>query len=308
MSNKQPSNKKTYVDSETGRKVNDYIPSFISNKPWYFNENDKTLQVDKNARKRKSNDEMFKEIADKSSDRLKHQRINDKPFTNTPTPGKGIQDILEEVQDSTTSVPPARKIWLRKGLCENCGGKHKKVDCLEKPHTEKFKSKQNTVSKVVFTKKDTEDWDVKRDRWRDVDIDEEYGGIVSNLKKKENSIIKNPLEIQEKDGNIVSRDISDKPRYLEVIKTGEELRYNPKSRVYKDLKEGYLNERGQFIPYLTGEAAEFEQLKKFARTKNESKIIPIVSPTTTMLKLKEKKKSDELRSSQIAKKLHDRYT
>lgn len=329
MSKKQqPINKKTYIDSETGRKVNDYIPSFISNKPWYYNENDKTLQVDKNVRKRKSNDQMYKELSDKSIDRLKHQRTSDKPFTNLPTPGNGINDTLEKIQDSTppvttttTTTTLRRNKWLKLGLCENCGGKHNKRDCLEKPHSKLHV--KNITPQVILTKKETDNWDVKRDRWRDIDIDEEYSGIVDNLKRKEklalersksnnivDAIVKdNPLSINENDEIINSRDLSDKPRYLEVIKTGEELRYNPKSRVYKDLEKGYLNERGQFIPYLTGEAAEFEQLKKFTRIdKNDSKISSITAPTTTMLKLKEKKKSDELKNSQLAKQLHDKYS
>lgn len=39
----QPSNKKTYFNSD-GKRVNDYIPNFISNQPWYYSAN--PLNVD----------------------------------------------------------------------------------------------------------------------------------------------------------------------------------------------------------------------------------------------------------------------
>lgn len=350
-------NKRTYVDSETGRKVNDYIPAYISSKPWYYNNNEQALQVDSNTRKRKTEDEMYKELSDKKQDRFKHQRIdpaNKEIAKNLPTPGAGINDYLEELQETTPALifksennqRKNRRLWLKNGLCENCGGKHKKVECLEKPHKEKFVDRQGNKSSKILTKKETSQWDVKRDRWRDIDLNEEYDGIVENLKRKEEKALQklgnregddekdliveaitkeNPLAIKDTE-DIKGRDLADKPRYLEVIKTGEELRYNPKSRVYKDLNKGYLNERGQFIPYLTGEAAEFEKMKKFTKAvQNEhlkkkkekgdtdsaitdKRYSAIMSPTTTMLKLKEKNKKEQIVKSAKEKELMEKYT
>ncbi|GMM45205.1 mRNA splicing protein [Pichia kluyveri] len=380
-----PPNKRTYVDSTTGKKVNDYIPKFISSTPWYYN-ND-ALQVDANSRKRKTDDENYKEIKDKSNDRLKHQRLNPESNeiikNNEPRRGLGIVDEFKVVDDTVdndnintnnnvtvnddaknSKLRKKIRDWKKKGRCENCGGKHLKIDCLEKPHNISYiyrtESNNNSKSQTnhILVKADTDDWDVKRDRWRGIDMDDEYDGIVDNLKKKEEKLL-NEYKGSNKDANdandtndtknenksllieaitsntsfaidpndksITTRSLGEKPRYLETIKTGEELRYNPKSRVYKDLNEGYLNERGQFIPYLTGEAAEFEKLKKFNRTiqtKQKQKwendkegkesvadksYATEISPTSAMLKLKEKEEKDALIREAKRKELLEKY-
>lgn len=380
-----PPNKRTYVDSATGRKVNDYIPKFISATPWYYN-ND-SLQVDSNSRKRKTDDEAYREIKDKTNDRLKHQRLNPNATgeivkNNEPRRGLGIDDKVEivnndEEENDQNSVDTERlsskektlirrkiKEWKKKGRCENCGGKHSKKDCLEKPHGVSYiyrkENKNKNSQDSIMIKADTEEWDIKRDRWRGIDMDEEYDGIVHNLKKKEEKLLNEFKSVNENtpmpsldesneekkddksllikaitsnssfaidpnDKSITTRSLGEKPRYLETIKTGEELRYNPKSRVYKDLKEGYLNERGQFIPYLTGEAAEFEKLKKFNRTiqnKQNKKWIDDkegtesftdktyateISPTSAMLKLKEKEEKDAIIREAKRKELLEKY-
>lgn len=363
-----PPNKKTYVDSATGRKVNDYIPKFISSTPWYYSS--EGLGVDSNSRKRKTDDELFREVTDKSNDRLKHQRLHPGEkitANNEPKHGSGINDEFTVVvdddnvgidvhaaKDSRRETQMRKKIreWKKKGRCENCGGKHSKSECLEKPHSVSFayrkNERQDKDNAPVYVKKETTAWDTARDRWHGVDINEEYTDIVNNLKKKEEKAVRkfveqhedsnientdvlikavtenNPLALKSEDG-IITRSLDEKPRYLEVIKTGEELRYNPKSRVYKDLKEGYLNERGQFIPYLTGEAAEFEKMKKFSRTiQSEQKkkwnndrsgtqkvtdkdYASEISPTTAMLKLKEKEKKDSAVREAKRKELLEKY-
>jgi hypothetical protein len=366
-----PPNKKTYIDSATGRKVNDYIPKFISNTPWYYSNEE--LQQDSTSRKRKTDDELFREITDRSHDRLKHQRLNPGSKitpNNEPRIGSGIIDEFNVINDNDNQeetdekevkknqISMRKKIreWKKKGRCENCGGKHSKSECFERPHSVSYIYRddiQNTQgdnrTKTILVKKDTEEWDIKRDRWRGVDMNEEYTEIVNNLKKKEKQIVdkyleknensnikdtdtlikavmeNNPLAKDPNDDTIISRSLDEKPRYLEVIKTGEELRYNPKSRVYKDLTEGYLNERGQFIPYLTGEAAEFEKMKKFSRSIQHSQkrkwdkdrdgvekvtdkdYTTEVSPTTAMLKLKEKEEKDAIIKEAKRKELLEKY-
>lgn len=387
--NKGPPNKRTYVNSETGRKVNDYIPKFISSTPWYY-ENE-ALKVDSQSRKRKSDDEMYRLIADKSVDRLKHQRLDPEGKVVPYNEAKSGSDIVDEFvaicdddgedqvdrcsdgiandktddndnndnknksrKEDTSSLRRKVREWKKKGRCGNCGGKHQKSECFEKPHSISYiyrnDGDNNRQGKrgVTYVKKEAKDWDEVKDRWRGVDINEEYGEIVDNLKKKEerllskfvednqdadrndkDTIVKaimkdNPLALDPND-KIITRSLEDKPRYLEVIKTGEELRYNPKSRVYKDLKEGYLNERGQFVRYLTGEAAEFEKLKKFAKSvqseqqkkwrqdsENTEKVVnpeyaTEISPTAAMLKMKEKEEKDKLVKEAKKKALLEKY-
>lgn len=358
-----PANKRTYVDSISGRKVNDYIPKFISNTPWYYS--NESLKVDSNSRKRRTDDELYKEITDKSNDRLKHQRLNPGVEilpNNEPRKGLGIKDEFKIVEDADeldkrkdSSWRKKVREWKKKGRCENCGGKHSRIDCLERPHTVSYiyRDEINKEKRrdVILTQKDTDDWDTKKDRWRGVDIDNEYIDVMDNLKKKEElvlekytaeneqvndekdtqkdilikAVLKNNPLAQDPNDPTITRSLDEKPRYLEVIKSGEELRYNPKSRVYKDLKEGYLNERGQFIPYLTGEAAEFEKMKKFSRSvqatqrkkwnDDKSGIHSVtnkeftteISPTTAMLKLKEKEEKDELVKEARRKELLEKY-
>lgn len=398
-----PPNKRTYVDSTTGRKVNDYIPKFISSTPWYYS--NEALSVDSRSRKRKTDDELYKEIKDKSTDRLKHQRLNPGAQiipNNEARRGLGINDEFDVIVDipyededkgkeskirklnaqQKNSIRRKMREWKKKGRCENCGGKHSKADCLEKPHSlsHLYENGGNIEAerKEHLVKRDTDDWDTKRDRWRGVEMDEEYDGIVENLKRKEEEVLKkyleknpnsseiasveatdkhvesgssdstappegksereketdtlikaitdkNPLALDPTDTTVITRSLGAKPRYLEVIKTGEELRYNPKSRVYKDLKEGYLNERNQFIPFLTGEAAEFEKLKKFNRTiqqkqrkkwvedKEGTKKVTAtefateISPTSAMLKLKEKEEQDRLVREAKKRELLEKY-
>ncbi|GMG37305.1 unnamed protein product [Ambrosiozyma monospora] len=210
----------------------------------------------------------------------------------------------------------------------------------------------------AYVRDDTNDWDAKRDRWRGYDPVNDYDkqlklmkqeekkketemenedldedeleemrelGLLDEINKNEKHIkLDNPLASN--DGAKLSvRSLDEKARYLEVIKTGEELRFNPKSRVYKDLKEGFLNERGQFIPYLSGEAEKFERLKQFTtsvqhdnREKWElegNRDKPVtdmsfsaeVSPTALMLSMEQKKKDNELVRKAKRKELLEKY-
>lgn len=376
---KQGNNKRTYTDSD-GKKLNDYIPNYISNAPWYVS--DAPLAIDSNSRKRKNDDVIIKELKESGSNRLKHQRLDpliESTPNNEPRKGKGINDnfvivnndnddnqdphqtqkIKQPVLDSK-SIKHQREIWKKKikdwkkkGKCENCGGNHHKSDCLEKPHSENYliyKQQDKNLNNSILIRADNNDWDTKRDRWHGFNAETEYAQILQGLEKKEKNkvlaymnknkndlnkeldtddLIKailqdNPLAKKSNDEH-VGRSLDQKPRYLEVIKTGEELRYNPKSRVYKDLNEGYLNDRGQFIPYLTGEAAEFEKLKKFTRTiqneqhvkweDDESGAISAAdkqfnlefNPTAVMVKMKEKEENDKKIRDIKRKQLLEKY-
>ena len=86
----------------TNNDRNEYIPSFISKKPFYIPEDD-------------------------STDYLEHQRIKKKEESSRDewyTRGAAAQQVQPK---------PARTKW-RAGACENCGAMgHKRRDCLEKP-------------------------------------------------------------------------------------------------------------------------------------------------------------------------------
>lgn len=299
--------------------MTDYIPSFIAEAPWYLShsaakdDQETSIVKDSNIRKRKTDEDAIEDI--QNENRLKHQRINPSgPIVpnNEPKRGTGIEDAFIEIQPTVTATDTqlsrkerdklkrkARE-WKKSGRCELCGGKHKKIDCL-------------STAKVLKRDDDGKNFDSSRDNWHGFDNDKDYSKVLDELKKKELATSK----FQADDDSYQGRSLDEKPRYLEVIKSGEELRYNPKSRVYKDLKKGFLNERGQFIPNLTGEAAEFEKLKKFTRSIQEkeeqeegapNKVLTTeFNPTEAMLKLKEKEKNDQLIREQKQQQLFDKY-
>lgn len=344
--------KRSFTDKE-GNIVNDYIPGFIANAPWYSSST--PLQTDSNIRKRKTDEEVILDISD--TNRLKHQRINPDAAlmaNNEPKRGLGINDSFKKVIVDQTQLPQMdkkqrekwkRKVreWKKKGKCENCGaGDHKKIECLEN-HNNGISNSNNTI---YVRDNNLQNYDETRDNWHGYDNEKDYSKVVDELKKKElkaivdyksthkvSSTANEDLTIKaildksnfKADESYVGRSLDEKPRYLEVIKTGEELRYNPKSRVYKDLKEGYLNERGQFIPHLTGEAAEFEKLKKFTRSIQETqktkadedcsgdisvtdtKYSTEFNPTEAAAKLKEKEANDALVREQKQRELFEKY-
>ncbi|ODV83288.1 hypothetical protein CANARDRAFT_30065 [[Candida] arabinofermentans NRRL YB-2248] len=374
-----------------GKRINDYIPNFIASKPWYYES--ESLSIDSNSRKRKTEEEIAEENS-KIKDRLKHQRLNQDSDeilkNNEPRKGLGIVDEFDIIKDEKEKpIVKHKKVKVKirngSGGCENCGSlKHTKRDCLEKPRKVSYKyrdekdnndddNSNNDNDDSIYLKKDSEDWDIKRDRWHGYDSIKDYDKQLEIMKSKEleqlqrldnneqesldedeleemrelglindndikkekivqniinNNVANNPLANQQ-GSKISARSLDEKARYLEVIKTGEELRFNPKSRVYKDLKEGYLNDRGQFVRYLNGEAEEFEKLKIFARgvqderkemiendnNNNNNTEIPLadvnytaeVSPTGLMLAMKEKEKNDELLRAAKRKELLKKY-
>ena len=115
---------------------NEYIPSFISKKPFYVD--DSTTDADY----------------------LEHQRLQAAP-----------QDTLDKAKwyDRGRKLGPAATKF-RKGACENCGAMtHKTKDCIYRPRKQgaKFTGKDIQADEVVQDVK--LGWDAKRDRWNGYD-------------------------------------------------------------------------------------------------------------------------------------------
>lgn len=324
----------------SGNRINDYVPAYITKRPWYYNS--EALKDNSNSRKRNLIEELEKET---TKERFKHQRIDPDAEilpNNLPKKGKGIVDHVEtaktledqsgvskEKEMTGGSIEKNRKQPFRshiqssgKVICKNCGSRrHRTRDCLEKPKKIRFKFRTHsnggqTNADGFLVRMDTNNYDEKRDRWHGYDPSKDYSGQLEQMEQKAKTLedkYKSDLENQEdhktntfeedeieemldlglvddveelrrknsddkgsstllmqhnplaldNGARVPVRSLDDKPQYLKVIKTGEELRFNPKSRVYKDLKKGYLNGRGQFVPYLNGEAAQFEKMKTF---------------------------------------------
>ena len=128
---------------------NEYIPSFISKKPFYVDD----LQND--------------------DDYLEHQRLQQK-------------DVASESKwyDRGRKTGPAATKF-RKGACENCGAMtHKTKECLSRPR----KAGARWTGKNIQADEAVQDvqlgWDAKRDRWNGYDA-KEYDAVVEEYNQLE---------------------------------------------------------------------------------------------------------------------------
>jgi pre-mRNA-processing factor SLU7 len=124
---------------------NEYIPSFISKRPFW-------------AETTHSSD----------TDYLEHQRLQSAP--------KDTLDQAKWYERGKKAGPAATK--FRKGACENCGAMtHKTKDCLSRPrkHGARWTGQDIQADEVI---EDVQlGWDAKRDRWNGYDA-REYRAVV----------------------------------------------------------------------------------------------------------------------------------
>jgi pre-mRNA-processing factor SLU7 len=130
---------------------NEYIPQFISKKPFYIDDS----------------------VTD--SDYLEHQRLQSLP-----------QDTLDKSKwyDRGRKLGPAATKF-RKGACENCVAMtHKTKECLSRPRKQGAK----WTGKDIQADEAVEDvklgWDAKRDRWNGYDA-REYTAVVKEYEELE---------------------------------------------------------------------------------------------------------------------------
>lgn len=223
------------------------VPYYIAKKPWYY-EHD-ALEVDSNVRKGRDEPKPTS---------YKHQRKDldheEEPY-NVPKGGEGISDEFVEVHTTR------RK--RRKGGCDNCGStQHKTRDCLEKPRKVKFKYRKDKSVHVdkVLVRKESENWDAKRDRWHGYD-DKEYDDQLKKMKEQEQEVapaeafdedeleemrelgllsdksatIKS-TEPQDTTAKMSTRSLDEKATYLEGIKIGQAPEEAEKLAAIEELK------------------------------------------------------------------------
>lgn len=135
--------------SAAAKERNEYIPSFISKKPFYA--------VD--------------ESGEDNNDYLEHQRLQK-------------QEADSKWYDRGKKIGPAATKY-RKGACENCGAMtHKKKDCLSRPRKAgaKWTGKNIEADEVV---QDVQlGWDAKRDRWNGYDASD-YAQVIEEYNELE---------------------------------------------------------------------------------------------------------------------------
>ncbi|KAJ4358508.1 mRNA splicing protein [Didymosphaeria variabile] len=281
---------------------NEYIPSFISKKPFYA--------VDENG---------------EDGDYLEHQRLQ-----------KQEQD--SKWYDRGKKIGPAATKY-RKGACENCGAMtHKKKDCLSRPR----KTGAKFTGKYIEADEAVEDvqlgWDAKRDRWNGYDatdfkqVIEEYNELEEMRKKAKDAAKgdQNSGDEDEDEGDRYDAETDmgrkqatstrnlrlreDTAKYLLNLDL-DSAKYDPKTRSMVDTgatadnaaalvaEEGFMK--------ASGDAAEFERAQRYAWETQErgdrNKVHLQANPTSgEAMRKKELKEAEEAKAAK-QKALLDKY-
>jgi len=133
------------TDAATGKMINPHNPQFITQAPWYLNQNKPSLR---------------------------HQQA-----WNLKAPG--TKDWFKRGTKGDV------KTKFKKGACENCGAMtHQKKDCVERPRTVGAKWTGKNLMPDEYVETLDLDWDGKRDRWNGFQPDD-YKDIIDEWEKVE---------------------------------------------------------------------------------------------------------------------------
>ena len=244
------------------KEKNEYIPNFISKKPFYL------------------------EGAESENDYLEHQRLQ----TAAPDQSKWYDR-------GKRSGPAATK--FRKGACENCGAMtHKTKECLSRPRAKGARWTGKDIQADEMVQDVHLGWDAKRDRWNGYDATE-YRAVIEEYEELEN-LRKQVKDGEPKDQRFLSEDEeASQSRELEETRYAEEsdmgrhqstatrnlriredtakyllnldldsARYDPKTRSMVDMgaqadQAAALVAEDNFMR-ASGDAAEFDRAQKYA--------------------------------------------
>lgn len=246
------------------KQKNEYIPQFISKKPFYLNS------------------------ADSESDYLEHQRLQ------TATPDQSIwYDRGARLGVTATK--------FRKGACENCGAMtHKTKECLNRPRAKGARWTGIDIQADEVVQDVKLGFDAKRDRWNGYDATE-YRAVIEeyeeleNLKKKVKGVFEgNGQKPLTDDGDEASKEREEEEaKYAEESDMGRQqstatrnlriredtakyllnldldsAKYDPKTRSMVDMgaqadQAAALVAEDNFMR-ASGDAAEFERAQKYA--------------------------------------------
>ena len=284
---------------------NEYIPSFISKKPFYIDDDSS------------------------ANDYLEHQRLQ-----------KSKDD--SKWYDRGKRVGPAATKY-RKGACENCGAMtHKTKECLSRPRKKGAKWTGKDIQADEVIQKVDLGWDAKRDRWNGYDPSE-YQEVVREYEELE-TLKKKAMSKKGKDENQdEDEDDGDEvagARYAEESDMGrkqstatrnlriredtakyllnldlDSAKYDPKTRSMVDMgaqsdQAAALVAEENFMR-ASGDAAEFERAQRYAWETQErgdqDRIHLQANPTSgEYFRKKQKEEQDEKKQRQ-RKALLDKY-
>ncbi|OAL56698.1 pre-mRNA-splicing factor SLU7 [Pyrenochaeta sp. DS3sAY3a] len=296
-----PSEPKKPDISAAAKERNEYIPSFISKKPFY----------------------AIDETGEDNNDYLEHQRIQ-----------KQQQD--SRWYDRGKKLGPAATKY-RKGACENCGAMtHKRKDCLSRPRKigAKFSGRNIEADEVI---QDVQlGYDAKRDRWNGYEASQ-YEEVIADYNAREQ--IRKAAK-QAEQGEDKSDEEDDGDRYDAETDMGrkqatstrnlrlredtakyllnldlDSAKYDPKTRSMVDsgatsdnaaqlvAEEGFMK--------ASGDAAEFERAQRYAWETQErgdkNKLHLQANPTSGEIMRKKELKEAEEKAAAKQKALAEKY-
>ncbi|KAL9006136.1 MAG: hypothetical protein Q9188_001105 [Gyalolechia gomerana] len=283
------------------KEKNEYIPSFISKKPFYL------------------------EGPDSQTDYLDHQRLQN-----------AAPDQSKWYDRGKRLGPAATK--FRKGACENCGAMtHKTKECLSRPRAKGAKWTGRDIQADEVVQDVQLGWDAKRDRWNGYDATE-YQAVIEeyeeleNLKKSAKGADVNGQKLLTEDGEDGDVGEQEEAKYAEESDMGRQqstatrnlrlredtakyllnldldsAKYDPKTRSMVDMgaqadQAAALVAEDNFMR-ASGDAAEFERAQKYAWESQErgdkNKTHLQANPTSgEYFRRKEKEESDAKREAQ----------
>ncbi|KAL8942412.1 MAG: hypothetical protein Q9216_001676 [Gyalolechia sp. 2 TL-2023] len=293
MSSKKPAD-------VASKEKNEYIPSFISKKPFYL------------------------EGPDSENDYLDHQRLQ-----------SAAPDQSKWYDRGKRLGPAATK--FRKGACENCGAiTHKTKGCLSRPRAKGAKWTGRDIQADEVVQDVQLGWDAKRDRWNGYDATE-YRAVIEeyeeleNLKKTTKGSEMNGQKLSTEDGEDGGMGEQEEAKYAEESDMGRQqstatrnlrlredtakyllnldldsAKYDPKTRSMVDMgaqadQAAALVAEDNFMR-ASGDAAEFERAQKSAWESQErgdkNKTHLQANPTSgEYFRRKEKEESDAKREA-----------
>ncbi|KAL9013109.1 MAG: hypothetical protein Q9173_002187 [Seirophora scorigena] len=291
------------------KEKNEYIPSFISKKPFYL------------------------EGPDSENDYLEHQRLQN-----------AIPDQSKWYDRGKRLGPAATK--FRKGACENCGAMtHRTKECLSRPRAKGARWTGKNIQSDEVVQDVQLGWDAKRDRWNGYDATE-YRAVIEEYEELEN--LKKGTKVGDGDAqnlsteNAMDGDVGEleEAKYAEESDMGrhqstatrnlrlredtakyllnldlDSAKYDPKTRSMVDMgaqadQASALVAEDNFMR-ASGDAAEFEKASKYAWESQErgdkNKTHLQANPTSgEYFRRKEKQESDAKREAH-RKQLVEKY-
>ncbi|KAJ5220070.1 hypothetical protein N7468_009274 [Penicillium chermesinum] len=273
------------------KEPNEYIPSFISKKPFYIDDDDNT-------------------------DYLEHQRLQ-----------KSALDQSKWYDRGKRAGPAATK--YRKGACENCGAMtHKTKECLSKPRKKGARWTGKNIQADEIVQDVNLGWDAKRDRWNGYDASDhryviEQHEEIERLKQAARETERKKLgdgeegdfeDLRYAEESDMGRGQSTSTRNLRIREDTakyllnldlDSAKYDPKTRRMVDMgaqedQASALVAEENFVR-ASGDAAEFEKAQKYAwesQEKGTTQIHLQANPTSgEVLRKKEQEESKAKRES-----------